>query len=255
MSLLACFTEESRRAARVRALRAHRARPVDGVPDDVVARPDEVRHPGRAHGPLPARPGRGVARHHRAQRVADVQRLAADRPEPRPRGWASASNVAELDGFTLYYLCNFEGARAPKSFSMAGRSGPLHATGSARHCCRAWRRERVDEYFANAPPAVHPAHDRRPRRHGASRSTRRAAAGTRPRSRSSRSAGRASPRPSAIGPARSSPALSVERSALGARPAGAPQELALQVIEAADEISVALGYSPSHSAIDVRRAL
>jgi len=38
------------------------------------------------------------------------------------------SNVAERHGDTLHYLCHFEGRLAPRSFTMVGRSGPLHAT-------------------------------------------------------------------------------------------------------------------------------
>lgn len=37
-------------------------------------------------------------------------------------------NIAERHGATLFYLCHFEGRYAPRSFTMVGRSGPLHAT-------------------------------------------------------------------------------------------------------------------------------
>ncbi|MBM7791055.1 IclR family transcriptional regulator [Tenggerimyces flavus] len=39
------------------------------------------------------------------------------------------ANVAIRRGASLFYLCNFEGRRAPKSFVQAGRKNPLHATG------------------------------------------------------------------------------------------------------------------------------
>lgn len=38
------------------------------------------------------------------------------------------ANVAERHGTDLFYLCHFEGRLAPRSFTLVGRSGPLHAT-------------------------------------------------------------------------------------------------------------------------------
>lgn len=38
-------------------------------------------------------------------------------------------NVAERRGASLFYLCNFEGRLAPKSFVLMGQRNPLHATG------------------------------------------------------------------------------------------------------------------------------
>ncbi|MEV5609506.1 IclR family transcriptional regulator [Streptomyces sp. NPDC052225] len=39
------------------------------------------------------------------------------------------ANVAVRRGDVLMFLCNFEGARAPKSYTQAGHTAPLHATG------------------------------------------------------------------------------------------------------------------------------
>jgi DNA-binding IclR family transcriptional regulator len=39
------------------------------------------------------------------------------------------ANVAERHGPNLFYLCHFEGPLAPRTFTMVGRGGPLHATG------------------------------------------------------------------------------------------------------------------------------
>ncbi|GAA5019800.1 IclR family transcriptional regulator [Actinopolymorpha pittospori] len=39
------------------------------------------------------------------------------------------ANVAERDGARLFYLCHFEGHLAPRTFTMVGQGGPLHATG------------------------------------------------------------------------------------------------------------------------------
>jgi DNA-binding IclR family transcriptional regulator len=38
------------------------------------------------------------------------------------------ANVSERQGSQLFYLCHFEGRQAPRSFTLVGRSGPLHAT-------------------------------------------------------------------------------------------------------------------------------
>lgn len=65
-------------------------------------------------------------------------------------------NVAELSGFTFMYLCNFEGALAPKSFDMAGRTGPLHATGIGKALLSGMTDAQVDEYFAQAPQRFTP---------------------------------------------------------------------------------------------------
>ncbi len=39
------------------------------------------------------------------------------------------ANLAERHGAQLFYLCHFEGSDAPRSATMIGRGGPLHATG------------------------------------------------------------------------------------------------------------------------------
>ncbi|ASR36338.1 IclR family transcriptional regulator [Prauserella marina] len=39
------------------------------------------------------------------------------------------ANVAVRRGGSLFYLCNFEGKLAPKSFTLLGQRNPLHATG------------------------------------------------------------------------------------------------------------------------------
>lgn len=50
-----------------------------------------------------------------------AQNLAAD--------LGLGANVAERDGLRLFYLCHFEGKLAPRTFTMVGQGGPLHATG------------------------------------------------------------------------------------------------------------------------------
>lgn len=40
-----------------------------------------------------------------------------------------AANVATRKSDTLFYLCSFEGPKAPKTYALTGRHNPLHATG------------------------------------------------------------------------------------------------------------------------------
>ncbi|MFH8530101.1 IclR family transcriptional regulator [Streptomyces tendae] len=63
-----------------------------------------------------------VNRHpvHRAARTV-VQELAART--------GLGANVAVRRGHVLMFLCNFEGPRAPRSYTQAGHTMPLHATG------------------------------------------------------------------------------------------------------------------------------
>ncbi|QOR71542.1 IclR family transcriptional regulator [Ruania alkalisoli] len=56
--------------------------------------------------------------HHQARPVA--QRLAAE--------LGLGVNVAQRYDDRLFYLCNFEGEAAPRSATLIGRGGPLHAT-------------------------------------------------------------------------------------------------------------------------------
>ncbi|MEV0890779.1 IclR family transcriptional regulator [Promicromonospora sp. NPDC050262] len=156
------------------------------------------------------------------------------------------ANVAELDGFSLYYLCNFEGERAPKTFSMAGRSGPLHATGLGKALLSGMPPERVDEYFATPRQRFtpHTIVDRDAM--GAALDE------VRSRGYATEVEELAFGRACIAAPIRSRAgeivaALSVS-GPLSVLDLDAPQELALRAIEAADEISVALGYSPSHNA-------
>jgi DNA-binding IclR family transcriptional regulator len=57
--------------------------------------------------------------HKQARQLA--QELAAD--------LGLGVNVAERADASLYYLCHFEGVGAPRSITMIGHGGPLHATG------------------------------------------------------------------------------------------------------------------------------
>lgn len=57
-------------------------------------------------------------------------------------------NLAEFRDDQLFYLCNFEGARSAKSFTMAGRTAPLHATGLGKAILAEQEAPYVEAYFA-----------------------------------------------------------------------------------------------------------
>lgn len=65
-------------------------------------------------------------------------------------------NVAQLHGRYLYYLCNFEGVKAPKAFSVSGSTGPLHATGLGKVLLSGMSVPEVDKYFEVPPQKYTP---------------------------------------------------------------------------------------------------
>lgn len=66
------------------------------------------------------------------------------------------ANIAIRDGSTMFYLCNFEGRLAPKSFALAGQRNPLHATGIGKclllELDSAGRRELLGEELTGYTP-------------------------------------------------------------------------------------------------------
>lgn len=54
------------------------------------------------------------------------------------------ANVAELDGDAMRYLCHFEGALAPRSFTMIGHRSPLHATAMGKAVLSSLSRAEVE---------------------------------------------------------------------------------------------------------------
>jgi DNA-binding IclR family transcriptional regulator len=58
-----------------------------------------------------------------------VHREARQRTQDLAHTLGLGANVAERRGDTMFYLCNFEGKLAPKSFVLMGQRNPLHATG------------------------------------------------------------------------------------------------------------------------------
>jgi DNA-binding IclR family transcriptional regulator len=156
-------------------------------------------------------------------------------------------NVAELSGFTFTYLCNFEGALAPKSFAMAGRTGPLHATGIGKALLSGMTDEQVDEYFTQTPQRFtpHTIVDRAAMQIALDESRSRGYA-TEIEELAFGRACIAAPIRNRAGEIVAGLSASGPLSVLDLH--ASHQELALQLIEAADEISVALGYSPSRTA-------
>ncbi|APU21995.1 IclR family transcriptional regulator [Actinoalloteichus sp. GBA129-24] len=58
-----------------------------------------------------------------------VHREARQRAQDLAGSLGLGANVAVRRGASLFYLCNFEGSLAPKSFTLLGQRNPLHATG------------------------------------------------------------------------------------------------------------------------------
>jgi len=58
-----------------------------------------------------------------------VHREARQRAQLLAADLGLGANVAIRRGDSLFYLCNFEGRLAPKSFVLMGQSNPLHASG------------------------------------------------------------------------------------------------------------------------------
>lgn len=58
-----------------------------------------------------------------------VHRVARQEAQQLAASLGLGANVAVRRGDVLFYLCNFEGYLAPKSFTLMGQTNPLHATG------------------------------------------------------------------------------------------------------------------------------
>jgi DNA-binding IclR family transcriptional regulator len=154
-------------------------------------------------------------------------------------------NVAELSGMSLRYLCNFEGPKAPKSFAMAGRVGPLHATGMGKALLSAMEPSRVDEYFAA------PMQQFTPRTIVDREAMEDAIIEIRNRGYATEIEELAFGRACVAAPIRDRSGSTIAAMSVSGPlsvleiEGEAHHQLALQVIEAADEISIALGFSPS----------
>ncbi|WP_052397566.1 IclR family transcriptional regulator [Streptomyces sp. NRRL F-5123] len=159
-------------------------------------------------------------------------------------------NLAEFRDDRLFYLCNFEGARSPKSFTMAGRTAPLHATGMGKAVLAeqpaAYVRAYFDRGFAHAytphtitEPAAMEAVLAEIRSRGYATEVEELAFGR---------ACLAAPIRTRGGQVVAALSLSGPLSDLDLDQPGRQRELALTVIEAADELSVALGFTVAFAA-------
>ncbi|MER6461986.1 IclR family transcriptional regulator [Streptomyces sp. NPDC001288] len=157
-------------------------------------------------------------------------------------------NLAEFRDDQLFYLCNFEGAKSPKSFTMAGRTAPLHATGMGKAILAELPADYVRSYYARGlghaftPHTITQAPDMETvlseiRSRGYATEVEELAFGR---------ACLAAPIRARGGHVVGALSLSGPLSELDL--AGRQQELALTVIEAADELSVALGFTIAFTA-------
>lgn len=163
------------------------------------------------------------------------------------------ANVAERRGDRLFYLFDFEGRLAPRSFTLMGRSGPLYSTGLGKALICGLPAEEVDALLPEEDLLAFTPHtitDRQAlheelaevRRRGYSREVEELAFG--------RGCVAAPIRDRA---ARTVAALSIS-GPLSALDLGAREgELASTVIETADQISINLGYVASASLAKDRR--
>jgi DNA-binding IclR family transcriptional regulator len=153
-------------------------------------------------------------------------------------------NVAELSAGELHYLCNFEGPRAPKSFSQAGRSGPLHATGMGKALLSTMTRAQVDTYMNGVERFTPHTIVDRDQMEQALEEIRNRGYATEVEEVAFGRACVAAVIRDRTGAGVAALSVSGPLSAFD-EPGSTFDELSLQVIEAADEVSIALGFSPS----------
>jgi DNA-binding IclR family transcriptional regulator len=58
-----------------------------------------------------------------------VHREARQRAQDLAHNLGLGVNVALRRGASIFYICNFEGSNAPRSYTLVGQGNPLHATG------------------------------------------------------------------------------------------------------------------------------
>lgn len=155
------------------------------------------------------------------------------------------ANLAEREGLSLFYLCNFEGSNAAKAFTMAGRRAPLHATALGKALLAGAGNDVLDALFANGELQQYTPHTITQRA-----AMDRALEEIRSRGYATEVEELAFGRVCLAAPIRERGGATVAALSasgpLSVIDLDAPPSLALQVIEAADEISVGLGYSQSH---------
>ncbi|MEU6389471.1 IclR family transcriptional regulator [Streptomyces sp. NPDC046939] len=63
------------------------------------------------------------------------------------------TNVAERHDDQMFYLCHFEGPRAPRSFTLTGRLAPLHSTAMGKALLSGMKDDEVEALLGHAYPA------------------------------------------------------------------------------------------------------
>lgn len=174
--------------------------------------------------------------HREARQVA--QNLAAE--------LGLGANVAIRRGASLFYLCNFEGKRAPKNHGLLGQRNPLHATGLGKCLLLGTDRDERRELLGAELPtytqhtlATHEALDAaldEARTRGYATEVEELALGR---------ACIAAPIRGAHGSVVA--AMSVSGPLTAIDPSVRERELSVVLIEAADSVSVALGYTAAHA--------
>lgn len=61
-----------------------------------------------------------------------VHREARQRAQDLAHALGLGVNVAIRSGNSIFYVCNFEGVNAPRSYTLVGQRNPLHATGTGK---------------------------------------------------------------------------------------------------------------------------
>ncbi len=152
------------------------------------------------------------------------------------------ANLAEFHGDQLFYLGNFEGGKSPKSFTMAGRSAPLHATAMGKTLLLTQTSQYIHDYYAKGLGIAYTPHTITDPFAMES-----ALAETRSRGYATEIEELAFGRACVAAPIRGRggavvAALSVSGPLSELDDERRQRELSLMVIEAADEVSVALGF-------------
>jgi len=92
-----------------------------------------------------------------ALNMSPVHRQARQPAQDLAADLGLGANVAERHGARLFYLCHFEGRQAPRSFTLIGSTGPLHATAMGKALLSDLAPAEVEELLGADYPAFTPA--------------------------------------------------------------------------------------------------
>lgn len=87
-----------------------------------------------------------------------IHREARQRTQDLAHNLGLGANVALRHGASIFYLCNFEGAKSPRSYTLVGQGKPLHATAIGKCLLlgidSSERRKLLPEFVAYTPSTV-----------------------------------------------------------------------------------------------------